>query len=249
MLSSEDLERFYFQYQTEAVPLGMSVQTFCLRNNVPYNIFHKWHKDTRKKIVEVQVDGVPSGSTIGVRAVFPFRGNPGKEGQSFSLCSTQTPEAGQSPGGASRAYIRGADLEQWPAYPPKRSGLSGSIPSDPKAGGPMLSVTGINRFYYLRGFTDMRCKHSRVLSVIREQLHREPSDGDIYIVMSKDRRIVRLFAYDNRSYSLFEKKFVAGYQFMRIIKDDEGNEVAYRIDWKDVVLLLESPVIKSLKIR
>ena len=47
MLSSEDLERFYFQYQTEAVPLGMSVQTFCLRNNVPYNIFHKWYKDTR----------------------------------------------------------------------------------------------------------------------------------------------------------------------------------------------------------
>lgn len=31
----------------------------------------------------------------------------------------------------------------------------------------MLSVTGMNRFYYLRGFTDMRCKHSRVLSVIR----------------------------------------------------------------------------------
>ena len=75
------------------------------------------------------------------------------------------------------------------------NGTSGSVPSDPKAGGPMLSVTGMNRFYYLRGFTDMRCKHSRVLSVIREQLHREPSDGDIYIVMSKDRRIVRLFAY------------------------------------------------------
>ena len=37
----------------------------------------------------------------------------------------------------------------------------------------MLSVTSINRFYYLCGFTDMRCKHSHVLSVIREQLHRE----------------------------------------------------------------------------
>lgn len=24
----------------------------------------------------------------------------------------------------------------------------------------MLSVTGMNRFYYLRGFTDMRCEHS-----------------------------------------------------------------------------------------
>ena len=111
----------------------------------------------------------------------------------------------------------------------------------------MLSVTGINRFYYLRDFTDMRCKHSRVLSIIREQLHREPSDGDVFIVMSRDRRIVRLFTYDNRSYSLFEKKFVAGYQFMKV--EREGGERVYRIDWKDVVLLLENPIVNSLKIR
>ena len=111
----------------------------------------------------------------------------------------------------------------------------------------MLSVTGINRFYYLRDFTDMRCKHSRVLSIIREQLHREPNDGDVFIVMSRDRRIVRLFTYDNRSYSLFEKKFVAGHQFMQV--EREGDERVYRIDWKDVVLLLENPIVKSLKIK
>ena len=59
MYSSEDLERFYFQYQTEAVPHGVSLQSFCSTHNVPYNLFHKWYKDTRRKIVEVQVDGVP----------------------------------------------------------------------------------------------------------------------------------------------------------------------------------------------
>ena len=48
MYSSEDLERFYFQYQT-----------VCVKNKVPYNIFQKWFKDTRKKVVEVQVDGAP----------------------------------------------------------------------------------------------------------------------------------------------------------------------------------------------
>ena len=80
----------------------------------------------------------------------------------------------------------------------------------------MLSVTGLNHFYYVRDFTDMRCKHSRVLSIIRERLHREPSDGDVFIVMSKNRRIVRMFTYDHRSYSLFEKKFVAGYLFMKV---------------------------------
>lgn len=111
----------------------------------------------------------------------------------------------------------------------------------------MLSVSGPNRFYYVRDFTDMRCKHSRVLSIIRERLHREPSDGDVFIVMSKNRRIVRLFTYDHRSYSLFEKKFVAGYQFMKV--EWEGDRKVYRIDWRDVVLLLESPVVKTLKIR
>lgn len=101
----------------------------------------------------------------------------------------------------------------------------------------MINVTGLNRFYYLRDFTDMRCKHSRVLSIIREQLHRMSDDGDVFIVMSRDRRIVRLFMYDNRSYSLFEKKFVAGHQFMKV--EREGNEHVNRIDWRDVALLLE----------
>ena len=93
----------------------------------------------------------------------------------------------------------------------------------------------------------MPCKHSRVLSIIREQLHREPVGGDVFIVMSRNRRIVRLFAYDNRSYSLYEKKFVSGHQFMRV--EREGDENVYRIDWKDVVLLLENPIVKTLKIR
>ena len=59
MYSSEDLERFYCQYQTEALPHGESLQSFCVKNKVPYNIFQKWYKDTRKKVVEVQIDGLP----------------------------------------------------------------------------------------------------------------------------------------------------------------------------------------------
>lgn len=36
---------------------------------------------------------------------------------------------------------------------------------------------------------------------------------------------------------------------MRIVTDKEGNEIAYHLDWRDVVLLLENPVIKTLRIR
>ena len=152
---------------------------------------------------------------------------------------------GEASGGL--AYHGGYFREQRLASFPKEPELSGTSSVDRKVGGAMLSVTGINRFYYIPGFTDMRCKHSRVLSIIREQLRREPDDGDVFIVMSKDRRIVRMFTYDHRSYSLFEKKFVSGYQFMKVTRN--GEEKAYRIDWKDVVLLLENPIVKELKIK
>jgi len=64
MYSSEDLERFYFQYQCEALPHGESLQSFCLKHHVPYNLFHKWYKDTRNKIVEVRVDGSPTAEEV-----------------------------------------------------------------------------------------------------------------------------------------------------------------------------------------
>ena len=137
--------------------------------------------------------------------------------------------------------------QQWLAFVLKEFKLPGFGSYGREAGGVMLSVTGLNHFYYVRDFTDMRCKHSRVLSVIRERLHREPNDGDVFIVMSRNRRIVRMFSFDNRSYSLFEKKFVAGYQFMKVERN--GADTVYRIAWKDVVLILENPIVKTLQIR
>ena len=56
----------------------------------------------------------------------------------------------------------------------------------------MLIVNGLNHFHYVRDFTYMRCKHSRVLSIIRERLSREPNDVDVFIVMLRIRGIVRI---------------------------------------------------------
>ena len=108
-----------------------------------------------------------------------------KEGKPFSRTIFYSNEAFLC------SYPRGVANDQWAAYLPKEPKLSGVEAADRETGGSMLSVTGINRFYYLRDFTDMRCKHSRVLSIIREQLHREPSDGDVFIVMSRHRTKAR----------------------------------------------------------
>ena len=60
MYSNSDFERFFIRYKAEAVPAGESLQKFCFRNKLPYNLFEKWYKDTRSKLVPVQVESVPA---------------------------------------------------------------------------------------------------------------------------------------------------------------------------------------------
>lgn len=59
MYKNEDFERFFLRYKAEAYPAGESIQSFCIKNNVAYNLFEKWYKDTRHGIVEVKVNGSP----------------------------------------------------------------------------------------------------------------------------------------------------------------------------------------------
>lgn len=60
-----------------------------------------------------------------------------------------------------------AASEQTQHVMPRASGTRG------KSVGAMLNVSGLNRFFYLRDFHDMRCKYDRVRSIIRQQLDRE----------------------------------------------------------------------------
>ena len=63
--------------------------------------------------------------------------------------------------------------------------------SDRETGRTMLNVTGMNRFYYLRNFHDMRCKYEQVLPIIHQQLYREPQEDEVFIGISK----LYLFSY------------------------------------------------------
>lgn len=121
------------------------------------------------------------------------RQDSGSKGGWHSLFCPSTGEKGRSPSGTFkgenvilRSYTCGVAHDEWVAYFPKEPRLLGPEAADREVGGPMLSVTGINRFFYLCDFTDMRYKHSRVLPFIREPfirepLLREPNDGDVFI--------------------------------------------------------------------
>ena len=83
MFSEKDFERLWFLYKTEGEPNGVSINSFCIGNNIPYTAFHDWFKKTQKKVVSVEVEGIPeelirTGMTILTRLL-------------SLLCSRRTP--------------------------------------------------------------------------------------------------------------------------------------------------------------
>ena len=111
----------------------------------------------------------------------------------------------------------------------------------------MLSDNGQVEFFFLKDFHDMRCKYDRVLSVIRQQMNREPRFGEAYIMMSRNRRTVRIYRYDEKACVLHEKRFHPGYTFMRVEWEDDRQ--VFRINWRDVARILDYPVMKVLRIK
>ena len=93
----------------------------------------------------------------------------------------------------------------------------------------------------------MRCKARRISEMIRAKYHRDPLNGDVYIFMSKDRTKVKLIHYENHAFYVHEKSFVKGYRFIKIVLRDDIP--VYKIEWKNLVSVLESPVIKSISLQ
>lgn len=60
MFTNEDYERLLVKYTSQGIPAGESIQHFCDRHKVPYNLFDKWYRDTRHKVVKVKVEGMPT---------------------------------------------------------------------------------------------------------------------------------------------------------------------------------------------
>ena len=112
----------------------------------------------------------------------------------------------------------------------------------------MLNINGLRNYYFLPDLYDMRCGAQRGLETIRVKTGHHPYNGDVFIYMSKNRKTVKLVHFENNAFYVHEKRFKRGYRFMKLEVDGAGRLI-YSMAWKDLVALLECPVIDVLKIR
>ena len=58
MYSDKDFQTFWFRYKTEGEPHGISINSFCINQGVPYKQFYAWFKKNAKDtVIPVEIEG------------------------------------------------------------------------------------------------------------------------------------------------------------------------------------------------
>ena len=70
----------------------------------------------------------------------------------------------------------------------------------------MLGLNPTMRFYLCEGPVDMRKGIFTLAELVRKIMGKEPSAGDIFIFLSKDRRNIKILHHDTGGYVLYWKK-------------------------------------------
>ena len=111
----------------------------------------------------------------------------------------------------------------------------------------MLTISGLKQFYFVPDINDMRCGAQRLLQIVKHKHHLSTHNGNVFIFMSKNRRTVKMVNFEDNAYYVHQKTIAPGYTIMKLNFVEE--KPVYSIDWKDLVAVLESPVIKQLTIK
>ena len=109
----------------------------------------------------------------------------------------------------------------------------------------MLSLGSGFNYYFCAEPVTLRFRHKGLRHYIKSQLHRDPTNGDIYIFLSKDCKRIRLYYYHHQGEIMSEKILNASHFVEPVFDEEKG---VYHISWESFVYLLEGIVLRDRKV-
>jgi transposase len=111
----------------------------------------------------------------------------------------------------------------------------------------MLGLGHQHRYYLYRGAADMRKGFDGLSGLVRNEMGRDPLDGDIYIFVNQRRNMVRLLRWDSNGYALYSKRLEQGsYELPQFC---EQGAASGALKWTELLLILEGISLQSVRYR
>lgn len=110
----------------------------------------------------------------------------------------------------------------------------------------MFGLNARQRYYLYSQPVDMRKSYDGLSGLVRNHLHRNPTDGEVYVFLNRDRSIIKMLLWDRSGYSIYSKRLEQG-SFER--PRSEEDQAGIRLDWEELVLILEGISLGSVRRR
>lgn len=106
----------------------------------------------------------------------------------------------------------------------------------------MFSLTSSHRFEYYCQVCDMRKGFDSLYGLVRNELGRNPLDGDVFVFLNKPRNTIKLLHWERDGLVIYHKRLEKGTFPPPQI---EANQTQIR--WPELVLMLEGITATKLK--
>lgn len=117
----------------------------------------------------------------------------------------------------------------------------------------MFALTPKHRFWLYQPSCDMRKGFNGLSGLVRNELQRDPLNGDVFVFINRARTIMKLLVFETDGYLLYHKRLALGrfQQLPRQLDDNEldDNNLAADIDYQRLHLLLRGVDLQHIKLR
>lgn len=105
----------------------------------------------------------------------------------------------------------------------------------------MLGLSSRVRVFVYAGTCDMRRQISGLMTLVREELARDPQSGDLFVFRGRRGDQIKILFYDRRGYCMLVKKLDEGTFPITHAKDGKSVEITHR----DLASLLANAELMS----
>ncbi|MDZ7693880.1 MAG: IS66 family insertion sequence element accessory protein TnpB [Balneolaceae bacterium] len=98
----------------------------------------------------------------------------------------------------------------------------------------MFSLSSTHRYWLYRGVCDMRKSFDGLSGLVRAELDRDPTSGDVFIFLNRRRTHLKLLHWESGGFVLYYKRLEEG---TFTPPEVEGDQPVVR--WPELVLMVE----------
>lgn len=110
----------------------------------------------------------------------------------------------------------------------------------------MFALTTQHQFYFYASPCDMRKSFFTLSGIVRDQMHKDPDNGDVFIFINRSCNSLKILQAQNGGLVIYHKKLNAGYFKMPQINPETQT---FQMTYNDLVQLVDGYIKEDFQVK